>query len=61
MPEVACLAKAGGIVAMCPLTLHASAAAEIPGHRRVIHIEFANEELPDGLDWNSRVAYHGAS
>lgn len=55
VPEVVCLAKAGGIVAMCPLTLHASAAAETPGHRRVIHIEYANEELPDGLDWNSRV------
>lgn len=56
VPEVFCLVKAGGIVAMCPLTLHASAAAETPGHRRVIHIEYANGELPDGLDWNSRVA-----
>jgi len=55
VPEVVCTVSAGGIVVMCPLTLHASAAATTPGHRRVIHIEFANEELPGGLDWNSRV------
>jgi ectoine hydroxylase-related dioxygenase (phytanoyl-CoA dioxygenase family) len=55
VPEVVCLAKAGGVVVICPLTLHASAAAEAPEHRRIIHLEFANEELPEGLDWNSRV------
>jgi ectoine hydroxylase-related dioxygenase (phytanoyl-CoA dioxygenase family) len=54
--EVVCLAKAGGIVALCPLTLHASAPAETPEHRRVIHLEFANEDLPGGLDWNNRVS-----
>jgi hypothetical protein len=56
VPEVVCLAKTGAVVAMCPLTLHASAPAETPKHRRVIHLEYANEELPAGLDWNSRVA-----
>jgi hypothetical protein len=55
VPEVVCLARAGGVVGLCPLTLHASAAAESPGHRRVIHIEYANEELPGEVDWNSRV------
>jgi ectoine hydroxylase-related dioxygenase (phytanoyl-CoA dioxygenase family) len=55
VPEVACLVRTGGIVSMCPLTLHASGAAESPEHRRVIHLEYANEELPGGLDWNSRV------
>jgi hypothetical protein len=40
---------------MCPLTLHASAAAQAVGHRRVIHIEYAAEELPGGLQWNNRV------
>lgn len=53
--EVVCLVRAGGVVVMRPLTLHASAPSELPEHRRVIHIEFANEELPDGLDWNRRV------
>ena len=54
--QVFCLVKAGGVVAMCPLTLHASAPAEEPQHRRVIHLEYANEDLPGGLDWNARVA-----
>ncbi len=30
---------------MRPLTLHASHSAESPSHRRVIHVEFAAEEL----------------
>jgi ectoine hydroxylase-related dioxygenase (phytanoyl-CoA dioxygenase family) len=53
--EVACLTDAGGVVVMCPLTLHASAPAEKPAHRRVIHIEFAADDLPAGLDWHTRV------
>jgi hypothetical protein len=56
VPEVVCTTRAGGIVVMCPLTLHASAAAETPDHRRVIHLEYANEELPGGLEWHSRVS-----
>jgi hypothetical protein len=53
--EVICTVSCGGIVSMCPLTLHASARSEESGHRRVIHIEYAAEELPGGLDWNIRV------
>jgi ectoine hydroxylase-related dioxygenase (phytanoyl-CoA dioxygenase family) len=56
VPEAICTVQAGGIVVMCPLTLHASAPAEIPGHRRVIHLEYSSEELPGGLDWHSRVS-----
>ena len=55
VPEVACLTDAGGVVVMCPLTLHASAPAEKPAHRRVIHIEYAADELPNVLDWHTRV------
>ena len=55
VPEVLCVTAAGGVVVLCPLTLHASAPAEKPAHRRVIHIEYANEDLPAGLDWNTRV------
>jgi hypothetical protein len=36
---------------MRPLLLHASAAAKNPRHRRVIHLEWAAEELPGGLQW----------
>ena len=53
--EVICTVKCGGIVAICPLTLHASAPAETAAHRRVIHIEYASANLPDGLEWNNRV------
>ena len=52
--DVTCTVPAGGIVAMCPLTLHASSKAIRPGHRRVIHIEYANVELPGRLEWNMR-------
>jgi len=54
--EVICSVNRGGIVAMCPLILHASAASKNVGHRRVIHLEYAADELPAGLDWNIRVA-----
>jgi Phytanoyl-CoA dioxygenase (PhyH) len=52
---VSCLTDAGGAVAMCPLILHASSKAESPSHRRVIHIEFAGEDLPGGLQWHRRI------
>jgi ectoine hydroxylase-related dioxygenase (phytanoyl-CoA dioxygenase family) len=51
LPEVSCMVPAGGAVLMRPLTLHASSPAERPGHRRVIHLEFAAGELPDELEW----------
>ncbi|MEQ8667801.1 MAG: phytanoyl-CoA dioxygenase family protein [Pirellulales bacterium] len=53
--EVVCSVRYGGVVSMCPLTLHASAASAVVSHRRVIHIEYAAEELPGELEWNNRV------
>ena len=38
---------------MRPLLLHASSAASVPDHRRVIHLEFAAEQLPGGLQWHA--------
>jgi ectoine hydroxylase-related dioxygenase (phytanoyl-CoA dioxygenase family) len=55
VPEVVCTVQCGGVVTMCPLTFHASARSECDGRRRIIHIEYAAAELPDGLDWNNRV------
>jgi ectoine hydroxylase-related dioxygenase (phytanoyl-CoA dioxygenase family) len=49
--SVECLVPAGGAVLMRPLLLHASSSGTAPGHRRVIHLEFAAESLPDGLHW----------
>jgi hypothetical protein len=48
---VDCVVPAGGAVIMRPLVLHASASGTCQGHRRVIHLEYAAEELPDGLEW----------
>ena len=50
-PAVDCLVPAGGAVVMRPLLLHASASGTVPGHRRVIHLEYAAENLPVGLQW----------
>ena len=55
VPEVACLVPAGGVLLMRPLLLHASSTAAAPAHRRVIHLEYAAEELPGGLEWHDRV------
>ncbi len=48
---VDCLVGAGGVVVMRPLLVHASSAGTGPGHRRVIHLEYAAEALPGGLEW----------
>lgn len=45
-------ASAGDALFMRPLILHASSAALLPRHRRVLHVEFApNDLLPPELDW----------
>jgi hypothetical protein len=51
--EAVCLADRGGAVLMRPLLLHASSRATKPGHRRVLHLEFAAGELPGGLRYFS--------
>jgi len=38
---VACVASAGGVVAMCPLVVHASSKASNDQPRRILHIEYA--------------------
>ncbi len=55
VPEVVCSVGTGGVVVMCPLILHASSKSKSPSHRRVIHIEYANEDLPGGLTWNTQI------
>jgi ectoine hydroxylase-related dioxygenase (phytanoyl-CoA dioxygenase family) len=57
---VTCIVPKGGALLMRPLLLHASSACAIPKPRRVIHIEFAAEDLPHGLEWQDRVLGHGA-
>lgn len=47
----ACPAEAGDVWAYATLILHASAAATLPGRRRVLQCDFAAEDLPGGLEW----------
>jgi ectoine hydroxylase-related dioxygenase (phytanoyl-CoA dioxygenase family) len=49
--EVVCEVAKGGILVMRPLLLHASPTANNPSHRRVLHIEYATQALPNGLQW----------
>lgn len=42
-----CVARAGDALVMRPLLLHASRRATSPSHRRVVHLEFGDFELPD--------------
>jgi hypothetical protein len=48
---VSCLVGRGGVVVIRPLLLHASSPAESPRRRRVVHLEYAADPLPEGLDW----------
>ncbi|MBL4771032.1 MAG: phytanoyl-CoA dioxygenase family protein [Planctomycetes bacterium] len=43
----------GGLI-MRPLLLHASSRATEPVNRRIVHLEFAADELPGGLKWFQR-------
>jgi ectoine hydroxylase-related dioxygenase (phytanoyl-CoA dioxygenase family) len=49
--EAICEVSQGGLLIMRPLLLHASSPAVSPRHRRVLHLEFAAEHLPEGLAW----------
>lgn len=53
-PCVRCSIPQGGVLIMRPLLLHASSPAKSPARRRVIHLEFAAENLPEGLQWHHR-------
>ena len=46
-----CEVNEGDLVLMKPLILHASSKSQNPGHRRVVHIEYSNYLLPNGLTW----------
>ena len=50
---VICACPRGGALLMRPLLLHASSLATSPKHRRVVHLEFAAQPLPGGLEWPS--------
>lgn len=49
--EITLTCAAGDVLAMRPLLLHASAAATQPSRRRVVHLEFSPDQLPQPLTW----------
>ncbi len=52
---ITCAVRRGDAILMRPLLLHASSMAAEPANRRVIHIEFAADGLPDGMEWHEHV------
>ena len=54
MEEVTCKVPAGGVMLMRPLTMHASRRAQSGTQRRVIHLEFCNQDLDGGIQWAER-------
>ena len=53
--ETICNTLKGGIMIMKPLLLHSSSRTTNNLKRRVIHIEFSNKELNNGLNWSERI------
>jgi hypothetical protein len=49
-----CAANVGEALIMRPLLLHASSASQHPGHRRVLHFDYAIGNLSNGLIWRMR-------
>ncbi len=56
--ESFCEVENGGIMIMKPLLFHASNKTTNNERRRVIHIEFSNQELPNELEWNERINFN---
>jgi len=57
--EVDLPAEQGDVLLLRPLLVHASNSAAAPRHRRIVHIEFAADPLPGGLEWHSPSAAVG--
>jgi len=49
--SVPCPARRGDLILMRPLILHSSSKSDSPQQRRVLHLEYANADLPGGLQW----------
>jgi len=58
--ERRCEMRAGGVLLMRPLTLHASSKSSGAGRRRVLHFVFGPPDLPGGLTWAGAAASNRA-
>ena len=54
--ENICNVNKGGVMIMKPLILHGSNRTTNGKKRRVIHIEFSDQQLPKELNWSERTA-----
>lgn len=55
--ETICEIEKGGIMIMKPLLFHASNKTTNNERRRVIHIEFSNQNLPNKLEWSEKTNF----
>jgi ectoine hydroxylase-related dioxygenase (phytanoyl-CoA dioxygenase family) len=55
--ESICAVEKGGIMIMKPLIFHASSKTTNNERRRVIHIEFSNQKLPNQLEWSEKAYF----
>jgi ectoine hydroxylase-related dioxygenase (phytanoyl-CoA dioxygenase family) len=53
--ETICNINKGGIMIMKPLLMHGSNKTTNNKKRRIIHIEFSNKPLPEGLNWAEKL------
>ncbi|MBF4518603.1 phytanoyl-CoA dioxygenase family protein [Flavobacterium sp. ANB] len=53
--ETICEVQKGGIMIMKPLLFHASNKTTNNERRRVIHIEFSNQQLPNEMEWSEKI------
>ncbi len=54
--SMVCVGRAGDAWLMRPLLRHASSKMSGAGRRRVLHLEFADIDLPAGLQWYRRIS-----
>jgi len=55
--EISCAVKKGGLMIMKPLLLHSSSRTTNNRKRRVIHLEFSNQVLPEKLQWSEYLEF----
>ncbi|HEX8522347.1 MAG TPA: phytanoyl-CoA dioxygenase family protein [Tepidisphaeraceae bacterium] len=48
-----CVTDKGGALLMRPLLIHASRRSSTPTHRRIIHLDYAAQDLPEPLQWRA--------
>lgn len=55
--EALCTVEQGGVMFMKPLLLHSSGRTINNARRRVIHLEFSRESLPEGMKWAEKIIH----